>query len=346
MRATFPLGNGPAPLSVRWALLVALVVGGGSAYVVLSRTNGPADIDQVWFAAKAILGGRDPYALIGPGREFDQQFPFYYPLPAAIIMLPFAPVPVLVVRLVFAAGSGALLAYCVARYDWRWLLLFLSRTYWLNLWYVQWGTVLTCALFMPWVGLFFTGKPTNGAAMLAAFRDKKAIRTAIIAALIPLAIAFIAQPLWISRWLAVLTEGQHLRPFIMLPGGFLLLLAAFRWRCWEGRLLLGLSLVPQTLLQYGALPLLLIPRQRWGTVLLAALTFVPNFLAVRPPFNSRIADALSRDDFTAVTSTVGMLTLWTVYVPTLVFVLWPRHQPMNPGTNTRAPDPGAAPTTA
>jgi hypothetical protein len=278
-------------------------------------------MDQVWFAARAILAGRDPYALIGPGRELPNQFPFYYPLPAAILFVPLAPFPVIVTRLAMAAGAGGWLAYCIARYDWRWLTLFLSRSYYLNVWYVQWGTVLTCALFVPWMGIFFAGKPTNGAAVLAAFRDGKAIRTALIAALVPLIISLIVQPLWIGRWLAVLAEGQHLRPFILLPGGFLLLLAAFRWRCWEGRLLLGLSLVPQTLLQYGALPLLLIPRKRWGTALLAALTFVPNFLAVRPPFNDRIADALARGDFTAVTTTVGALTLWAVYVPALLMVL-------------------------
>jgi hypothetical protein len=342
MKATLNFSEAPAPLSNPLALAIGLLVAVVSGAVVIARwrsdPSGVSDIDQLWFAARAVLQGRDPYALIGPGREFSKGFPLYYPLPAAIILAPLAPLSVIVTRLVMAAGFGGLLAFCIARYDWRWLILFLSRPYYLNVWYVQWGTPLTCALFIPVLGFFIAAKPTNGAAMLTAFRDWRAVRVAVIAATVPVVVSLLLQPFWVPRWLDALGDGEHLRPFLAVPGGFVLALAAIRWKEWQGRLLLALSLVPQTLLQYGALPLLLIPRQRWGTVLLAALTFIPGFLAERAPFNARIADALARNDFATVTSTVGILTLGAVYVPALVFLLWPRH-PMNPATKDRAPDP-------
>ena len=48
------------------------------------------DFSNVWFAAKALLEGRNPYPLIGPGRELDMQYPLIYPAPSFVLVLPFA----------------------------------------------------------------------------------------------------------------------------------------------------------------------------------------------------------------------------------------------------------------
>lgn len=333
--ATLSRHAAPNPLPAWAAVLVALVVGAASAAVILWRAQHdarPSDVDQLWFAARALLAGHDPYALIGPGRAFDWEWPLYYPLPAAVLFLPFAPFPVIVARLALGAVAGAGLAYLVARYDWRWLVIFASKAYYLNVWYVQWGAVLMLPLFLPWLGVLFAAKPTNGAAMLAAFRDWRAVRVAIVAALVPVVIAFALHPAWLARWLGVMQSAEHFRPFVLMPGGFLLVLAALRWRDWQGRLLLGLAVIPQTLLQYGALPLLLVPRQRWGSVVLVACTFLPGVLVVRAPFGVMMQDATARGDFATVTSIVGGVTLATVYLPALAFVLWDSrraaHQPL------------------
>lgn len=326
----------------RWAALaIAMVVAIPSGWIASHHgTPFVTDLDQVWFAARALLGGEDPYAVIGPGRAFDYQWSFYYPLPAAVLLLPFAPFPVAVARVALVVLTGGGLAYLIAR--WRPTLLlpvFLSRAYFLNVWYAQWSVAMACAMLVPALGWLLPAKPTIGLASVAGYRRWQDIKTASIAALIPVAISFLFMPDWPLRWLAALQGGDHLQPYVMLPGGFLLLLAGFRYRRWEARLLLALAIVPQTMTVIGALPLLLIPRRWWSAMLLAALTFLPGLLAARAPFNATIADALKRNDFATVTDTVGLITLCTVYLPALVMVLWPRRHPMTDGTNTRPPDP-------
>ena len=61
------------------------------------------------------------------------------------------------------------------------------------------------------------------------------------------------------------------------PGGAVLLLALIRWRVAEGRLLAALACVPQTIGLYEALPLFLIPTNRWQGYLLAALSYLAAF---------------------------------------------------------------------
>jgi hypothetical protein len=50
--------------------LLGLFVG---VYVIalgLANPDFTSDFDQVWAGARALLQGRDPYAIVGPGREF------------------------------------------------------------------------------------------------------------------------------------------------------------------------------------------------------------------------------------------------------------------------------------
>ena len=39
--------------------------------------------------AEAWMAGKDPYSIVGPGREFDQYFPLLYPIPAVLVGVPF-----------------------------------------------------------------------------------------------------------------------------------------------------------------------------------------------------------------------------------------------------------------
>ena len=77
------------PPSIRARLAIAIVIAVCSGVIVaLDYVYAPrwilTDIDQVWFAAQAILDGRNPYPLIGPGREFEGPWPLYYPLMAPL----------------------------------------------------------------------------------------------------------------------------------------------------------------------------------------------------------------------------------------------------------------------
>jgi hypothetical protein len=101
-----PASLGPGA-SVVVAVLAALAAG-----IIASSVDRPdlrPDVDQLWFAARALLDGRNPYDLIGPGREFDYHWQLYYPLPAVLLLTPLAPFPLVVSRISVAAlGAGLL----------------------------------------------------------------------------------------------------------------------------------------------------------------------------------------------------------------------------------------------
>lgn len=327
------------PLPRSWAIAVALLVAIVSGWIAAHiGTSFVTDMDQVWFATRALMDGKDPYALIGPDHALADgsafRFAFYYPPVAPFLLLPLAPFPVEVTRVAMAAVPGGLLAYLVAR--WRPFLLlplFLSRAYYLNVWYVQWTVIATTALFLPWLGGVLAAKPNIGVAMLAGYQSRRDLVRCSLSLLVVVVATFMLYPDWLPRWFVALREGEHLRPFVLLPGGAILLLAALRWRSWRARLLLALSLVPQTMTAIGALPLLLLPH-RWQTAAALSLcSFLPSLLITRAPFNQWVTDSIARGDFTATTHVVGLLTLWTVYLPGLVIVLW-EHQPTT--------DPGIA----
>jgi hypothetical protein len=69
---------------------LAVLAGDYSRAQVAYRTVHP-DIGQVWFAARALLHGQNPYALIGLGHAFQREAPLFYPLLAALILLLLAP---------------------------------------------------------------------------------------------------------------------------------------------------------------------------------------------------------------------------------------------------------------
>ena len=69
------------------------------------REPTPRDFAQVWFAARSILHSVNPYHAVGPGRAFDWPFPLLYPLPAAVIAIPLAPLSQNAATVVFMAVS-------------------------------------------------------------------------------------------------------------------------------------------------------------------------------------------------------------------------------------------------
>src|SRR5678815_3979796 len=58
-----------------------------------ARVPGPRDFGPVWFAARSILQGVDPYPLVGPGLAYDWSSPLVYPITAAFVAIPFTPFP-------------------------------------------------------------------------------------------------------------------------------------------------------------------------------------------------------------------------------------------------------------
>src|SRR5690348_14747602 len=76
---------------------------------------GGSDFDQLWFAGRALLQHRDPYALIGPGREFRWPWPLVYPLSTVVAVLPLTALPVVAARIMFASLSVGVLTFALTQ---------------------------------------------------------------------------------------------------------------------------------------------------------------------------------------------------------------------------------------
>src|SRR5262249_19075549 len=96
-------------------VLSGLIVGAIAAALVghaLARGPFASDLDQLWIAGRALLGGSDPYAAVARAH-INLGYPLYYPLPAVILTLPLALMPLAAARLVFAIACGFLAGFGV-----------------------------------------------------------------------------------------------------------------------------------------------------------------------------------------------------------------------------------------
>jgi hypothetical protein len=209
---------------------------------------GPGDFLWALRSARDLLVGRDPYV-----------YPFSpdaipYPLPAALIGLPFARLPDdWAAASFFALGSG-LLAYALARRGaWR-LLTFCSPSYLTALWFAQWTPLLMAMAFYPGLLFLLPVKPQTGLPL--AFTGRRT-RAGYIAVAVTLAVSLAIMPAWPIRWLAQLRPYAGIIPLLVLPGP-LILLALLAWRQPAARLLLMMAAAPQRMF-YDQFALWLIP---------------------------------------------------------------------------------------
>ena len=307
-------GRTTVPLRLRVA--IALAVGLLCALVVVIGAEHAlpvSDFDQCWVAARALLHGHNPYDAIGPGRAFEWRFPFFYPLPAALIAMPFAWFSVSVTRALFISMSATLLAFAIIRRDYHRLLLFLSAGFCVSLLKSQWEPLLTAAALLPALSWVFVAKPTVGAALFVAFPS----RTAVLGGVALVAVSLVVMPAWPAHWIQMLHQETHMRTPLITPLGPLLLLALLRWRRPEARLLVALACVPQTLILYMTVPLFLIPGTLGESALLAALSWVAQATTFtmphQPPHPSFYTDS-------------AWVIVMFLYVPCLIMVLRRRNE--------------------
>ena len=307
-------GRTTVPLRLRVA--IALAVGLLCALLVVVGAEHAlpvSDFDQCWVAARALLHGHNPYDAIGPGRAFEWRFPFFYPLPAALIAMPFAWFSVSVTRALFISMSATLLAFAIIRRDYHRLLLFLSAGFCVSLLKSQWEPLLTAAALLPALSWVFVAKPTVGAALFVAFPS----RTAVLGGVALVAVSLVVMPAWPAHWIQMLHQETHMRTPLITPLGPLLLLALLRWRRPEARLLVALACVPQTLILYMTVPLFLIPGTLGESALLAALSWVAQATTFtmphQPPHPSFYTDS-------------AWVIVMFLYVPCLIMVLRRRNE--------------------
>jgi hypothetical protein len=309
---------GSAPPSRRVRIALAVTAGALSGFRALMWSTGEQkarDFDQVWYAARALAAGRNPYAEIGPGLSFDWSAYFYYPLTAVVAASPLSILARPWAASLFAALCAAAFVYAATRRTLAPAVVITSGSAAMAAETVQWSPLLGAAFGVPWLGIFLSAKPTIGLAVFVA----RPTRFAVLGTVVLAGIAFALMPTWPREWLdavrhtSLLVEGgtPYVAP-ITTPGGAFALLALLRWRRPEARLLLALACVPQTTLLYETVPLFLIPATIVeGGALWLGSWLVAAWVAAAGPFES---DALR---FAASGTAIG----WLMYLPCVAMLL-------------------------
>lgn len=296
-------------------LFVCAIALGSAVYVTffgLANPDFTSDFDQVWAGARALWQNKDPYVVVGPGREFGWRWPLYYPLPALVAVAPLGLLPVIAARAIFASCSAALLAWAITRDGWSRLPIFLSVSFMVTMELGQWSALYAAAFFIPAIGAFGFAKPNFGLALVASSNRRYTVSWLAVGTLTLLGISQILQPGWHESWLANLRAADHFKPHVLRPLGFLLLLAALKWRRPEARWLLALALIPQAPSFYDQLLLAVVCVTRREALAFAVSTIVLFFYV---GFNT------PQPDYESWGRLVGNGTVWICYFPALVMVL-------------------------
>ena len=142
------------PLQLTLAIAFALAAWGAFiAYFALSTAPEHLAKDFSWplRAARALLNGQDPYKAIRPTGPYPYNAGLFYPLPAALVALPFAPLSAATAGAAFVGLSSGLLAFGLARTraGLRKLPLFLSAPFCMAALLAQWAPLMVAGAVIP-----------------------------------------------------------------------------------------------------------------------------------------------------------------------------------------------------
>jgi hypothetical protein len=269
-----------------------------------------SDLFQVWGGARALLAGQDVYDAVGPGRAFDWPLPLFYPLTAAIAVVPLAWLPLHWADAIFVGVGFGLYAWAVTAVSLESpaLVALVSLPALMTIQLSQWSVLLAGAAMVPALGFLLIAKPTVG---LALFTAEPRLKTAIGCALL-FALSIVLWPTWIFEWRLTFASAPHVVAPVVRPFGVLALVALAKWRRAEARLLVALACIPHTTALYEAIPLFLIPRTHLEAWLLWALAIAAYAAqAASGPFTSQLDYWNSGANWIVV----------TMYLPCLVMVL-------------------------
>ncbi len=292
------------------AALAAIMV---VLYVLHTPLGSPGpDIDQSWFAARSLLAGEDPYVTVGPANGFG--FLLYYPLTAAVVLLPFAMLPLEVARFTWAVATAGLFGYAIGKKRPELWAVFLGAPFLIGLRNTQWAPLMTAAILLPSLGWLAPAKPNLGVVVLAGSRTRRDALVIVVGGLALVLVSLVFNPRWPLEWRHALQEATHIRPLGLRPGGFLMLLALLRWRDPDARLLLALALIPVNGLFYDILPAILVARTRVQAMMLMLFTLVgwQGLRLTGGPGFETLAHQMWYN---------GIVVLWFGLIPPLVLVL-------------------------
>jgi hypothetical protein len=311
--------------STRLTIAAAFGVWGGFITyfsLVVAPQHLAKDFSWPWRAARALLAGFDPYQVVCATGPYPFNVGLFYPLPAVVAAVPFAPLPPHLAGTLFFGLSCALLAFGLARNRAGLvkLPLFASAPFCMAAVLAQWAPLMVAAATLPALQFLIVTKPNIGA---ASWIYRPTMRGAVAATLF-VAVTLVVLPRWPLEWREALQAAPRYKgPLVRGISGVILLLGVLRWRRREGRLFLAMTAVPQLSLFYDQLPLWLIPNTVWRSLCLSALSW----LAWWQWYPSR-----------ALTSSVPAAepwVFWLIFIPALgLLLLLPReHQ----GADNRTP---------
>ena len=318
------------PRRQRIALSLALGIVGGAVTLQSNLTKSwPRDFSQVWFAGRAVLHGQNPYELIGPGLAFDWPWPFLYPLPAALIGIPFAPLSDAVASVVFLSIGAACFAWALMEHGYGPLFGFFGASLHYAAETAQFSPLLAASLVLSPLALLLVAKPTIGIAFFAA----RPSRWAILGGVLLGGLALVLRPTWIQEWLAAIAVNKAAwlpahpyRAPLLYPAGFVALACLFRWRRPEARLVAVLACVPQTAALYETVPLFLVPRTFLEAAVLLGLSYA----------QANIVAASGVTQWAHVTELSARWSVLLLYIPaTLMILRRPNEGPLPAGLERR-----------
>jgi hypothetical protein len=273
-----------------WLILGLAFVLGLRVLLYLARPDRANDFDLLYSAAAHLIRGEELYPTGGNSLS--------YPLPAVLLAVPFTAVPLWLARPIFDILVGWAFTFSLWKYRGRYALVaLLSGAYLFALLQGQTTPLMVAAILIPALGFLLAVRPNSSAALWIS-------RPSFIGVIAPAAVfllSFAILPTWPRDWwLALPQDTKQFAPPILRPLGFILLLAAIRWRTPEGRLLFAMAFIPQTTLPYELVVLALVPANLMEMTLYLAGSWV----------------AVSFPEWPAA--------LGAVYVPMLLLLLRPK----------------------
>jgi hypothetical protein len=239
------------------------------------RLNGrPSDFGIIWFGARSLLHGIDPYPLVGPGLQFNWDWHLYYPATSMVATLPLGFLPELAATLAFVWISSALLTYALSEGGWDRMWMLPSAAFIIAVRAGQWSPLYCAAYLLPPLAFMLSAKPTLGLAIAASARSARTIRFAIAGTIVLVVVSLVLLPRWPAEWIGALSHDTEMGAAVRWFGGPVILLALLRWRRPEARFLLALGLIPTTASWYEALPLLLVAQTKREMQLLSMISSV------------------------------------------------------------------------
>jgi len=257
-----------------YRLAIAIPIGIASTllsyHLLLARGTLASDFTWPWRAARALIVGENPYLVIQNTGPYPFSMAFYYPLPAALVALPFVYVEPYWAGALFFGLSSFLLAYSLtAKSLWR-LSLFLSPSFFVAAYVAQWSPLMLAVALIPRLQMLLLCKPNLGIVSFIYNPTK----TGVVAIIVGLALSLFVMPLWPIWWLALVAfDTVRKSPIAVFPG-ILLILSFLRWRTREGRAFIALAVLPQHIFFYDELALWLIPKSLIQSIALSLIAWV------------------------------------------------------------------------